>query len=120
MLRTRNESPTQPTVRSGGMWRHHPRSIAPWCTSTITARAPGTATKNNHEIDTTAIPNNSATHGERRTAAVTTNAALPVTVLRSGGSSSSSGHAARTMNVVTTVRNTTKASASRARPSHDR
>ena len=120
MLRTRNDSPTQPTVRSGGMCRHHPRSTAPWWTSTITARAPGTAMKKSQEIDTTAIPNSSATHGESRTAATMTNAALLASVCRRGGASSSSGHDARTMKAVIAVRTTTKAANSSMRPTHDR
>src|SRR3954447_21144183 len=100
MVSTPNHSATQPTVRSGGMCRHHPRSMAPWWTSSITASAPGTATKNSHEIETTAMPNSNATHGESRTAAVTTNAALLLSSGRHSGGYSPSGHAARTMNAV--------------------
>ena len=81
---------------------------------------PGRATKNSHEMDTMAMPNNSATHGDISTAVPRTKSALCPSARRSGGGSSPSGQALRTMYAVNTVRKATKASASSASPTHDR
>ena len=119
-LSTRNVSAIQPTVRSGGLCRHHRPATGPWWISNAMPRATGTATKNGHDTDTTAMPNSSPAHGTSRTAALTVNTAVRRSSTGHDGIAMSRGQAARTRAASISVRKATSATASSARPSQDR
>ena len=75
--RARKLNSTQTTVRAGGGSRHHVGKTAPWWTRAAMQTTAGTAMKNSHDSDTTAMPSNRAANGINTMADATVNATDP-------------------------------------------